>query len=850
MKAVMRWIATVLRSTLALLFLIVLPIGLAIAGDPSNEATIPVGQDVFGALQVFRAFAEEGRAENQYVLGSWYIAGIGVPKDYAKASEWFRKAAVQGNPNAAYSLGTLYARGLGVPQDLAQAEYWYQKAADYGHADAQVALGLRYAAVNDGAIAARWLSRAAEQGVDNAQLELAKILAAGSGVPKDNIASYAWARIVEARTSDKRLRDEAVGVRQSVGSLLSDKQVSGAQKIATEWEPTLERPLVIYRSGAFREQDGILAFLTVQPGEAVVNWRLVRPLATPLSAIIGTVSGIGTVNKWALGTPRVEPYPQPGAKTSILLLLDVTGPENVIQNNKVTLVKMVSRAHAHHQIDIATYAERFQLLVPDKRDMETVLSLAKAAPPHAAAANLSEVLETGIGLLSSTPAERRSLFVLMSGHSQDEDTLNISELIESARRSQINLNFIVGPSFIMSTRGVPLKTFDALANATGGMVVKPAQLDAFLESPFQLLDSGATARFPLTYLSRRDTTDPEVRIEFQYGDASFELKSVAVNEARLEQEALDRVLNSCGTSCAVSFREQIQDRKALIEADTKMYLDAESDHDRLREYVNKCLACIFRDEADSRVRNLERQQSAEKLAAAAFDQAALQRFLDGCTRSCPDDLRSEAESRIEEVKQLEVKRGEDEVRYQAARGDIDKLQAYRSTCGVCAFSEVAQEEIEWIQQHKEYAALLAEEADRWKSARGNPGLMRNYVETCKVCSYEAPAQVAIKELEKELEPPANRFGALAVSNTGAWAARNGGLDRTQIEDEALSGCTKYARDCRVVLWIKNGCMALARGANNRMGWAWASEVEAAKTNALSHCSGRCSLIFSGCSLAE
>jgi hypothetical protein len=82
-----------------------------------------------------------------------------------------------------------------------------------------------------------------------------------------------------------------------------------------------------------------------------------------------------------------------------------------------------------------------------------------------------------------------------------------------------------------------------------------------------------------------------------------------VNEAKLEQIALDHVLQSCDTSCTESFRKQVQDRIALIEAEKKWYQAVQDDPARLREYVNECRACSFREEALAEPKPFEQQQA-------------------------------------------------------------------------------------------------------------------------------------------------------------------------------------------------------------------------------------------------
>ena len=92
------------------------------------------------AVKWFRKAAERGDADAQFMLGTFYENGEGVPQDYQEAVKWYRKAAEQGNADAQFLLGGLYATGQGVPQDDAEAVKWLRKAAEQGHAEAELML--------------------------------------------------------------------------------------------------------------------------------------------------------------------------------------------------------------------------------------------------------------------------------------------------------------------------------------------------------------------------------------------------------------------------------------------------------------------------------------------------------------------------------------------------------------------------------------------------------------------------------------------------------------------------------------------------------------------------------------
>ena len=50
-----------------------------------------------------------------------YENGLGVPEDYAEAELWFRRAADQGLKTAQWLLGTMYETGYGVPSKTRRA---------------------------------------------------------------------------------------------------------------------------------------------------------------------------------------------------------------------------------------------------------------------------------------------------------------------------------------------------------------------------------------------------------------------------------------------------------------------------------------------------------------------------------------------------------------------------------------------------------------------------------------------------------------------------------------------------------------------------------------------------------
>lgn len=89
-------------------------------------------KDYEKALFFLRRAADQGDAEAQDEVGSFYATGSGVPEDDTEAVKWFRKSAEQGYAGAELMLGNAYNEGHGVAIDKAQALLWFTKAAEHG----------------------------------------------------------------------------------------------------------------------------------------------------------------------------------------------------------------------------------------------------------------------------------------------------------------------------------------------------------------------------------------------------------------------------------------------------------------------------------------------------------------------------------------------------------------------------------------------------------------------------------------------------------------------------------------------------------------------------------------------
>jgi len=118
------------------------------------------------------------------------------PGSPARADEFseLKAKAKSGDAVALYNLGSFYdnkeSKGKRKTRDNQQAVYWYTKAAEQGLANAQFDLGRMYVTgkgvTQDVELGVAWQLKAAEQGLANAQFAIGKRYFLGVGLVQDH----------------------------------------------------------------------------------------------------------------------------------------------------------------------------------------------------------------------------------------------------------------------------------------------------------------------------------------------------------------------------------------------------------------------------------------------------------------------------------------------------------------------------------------------------------------------------------------------------------------------------------------------------------------------------------------
>ncbi len=162
-------------------------------------------QQLADVFTEFQQLANKGYGKAYFPLASMYLGGQGISKNIKKAHYYGRLAfdwcfVNQGldDPEIWRDLGTMYGKGCGVERSYRQTVFWYRKAAEQGIENAQLLLGMMYDAgrgvEQDDELAVFWYRKAAEQGNARAQLFLGLMYKGGRGIQQDDEQAVFWYR--------------------------------------------------------------------------------------------------------------------------------------------------------------------------------------------------------------------------------------------------------------------------------------------------------------------------------------------------------------------------------------------------------------------------------------------------------------------------------------------------------------------------------------------------------------------------------------------------------------------------------------------------------------------------------
>lgn len=156
-------------------------------------------KNVEKALKWHIKVAENGYDEYQVKVGKMYMKGEGCAKNASLAIEWIIKAAQQGNTEAQFMLGFAYLNGYGISKNYDNAIEWYDKCIKKGNSELQYKIGFSllnagspYLKMKHSEVIIKYLEYAGEQGHLLAQEKLGLIFANYPLMPSDAKKSFHW----------------------------------------------------------------------------------------------------------------------------------------------------------------------------------------------------------------------------------------------------------------------------------------------------------------------------------------------------------------------------------------------------------------------------------------------------------------------------------------------------------------------------------------------------------------------------------------------------------------------------------------------------------------------------------
>ncbi|MBQ6771138.1 MAG: sel1 repeat family protein [Bacteroidales bacterium] len=163
-------------------------------GKPLDLSQLTGGRKSLGdqaaeRIDSIRFYAEQGKANFQFLYAACLENGWGVDENYAQALAWYKKAADQKQKDSYNAIGNLYRMGKGVKADASEAFKWFKLGAEAEDAQAMLNLGnCHYFGMGTGKSieeAVRWWRQSADGGNAYAKAQMGDCYYYGMGAEKD-----------------------------------------------------------------------------------------------------------------------------------------------------------------------------------------------------------------------------------------------------------------------------------------------------------------------------------------------------------------------------------------------------------------------------------------------------------------------------------------------------------------------------------------------------------------------------------------------------------------------------------------------------------------------------------------
>ena len=242
--------------------------------DPTRFGLRP-SDEAFGAFQrglyltahnLAKPLAENGNAQAQVLLAEILARGLGVPRDDAGAAHWYREAALQGVPEAEFQYALLLLEGHFYEKDEMEAMRLMRKAADAGNRLAQFNVAQLLVQERPGPAGMRealpYFRKSAEAGVPDAQYALSQILSSGiANIIPDDEEALKWLTLAAQQNYDTAQVDLGTWLVEGRGGQRDAKAGFRWLKLAADQGNVAAQNRVakLYRAGVGVEADAVEA---------------------------------------------------------------------------------------------------------------------------------------------------------------------------------------------------------------------------------------------------------------------------------------------------------------------------------------------------------------------------------------------------------------------------------------------------------------------------------------------------------------------------------------------------------------------------------------------------------------
>jgi hypothetical protein len=226
-----------------------------------------------------------------------------------------------------------------------------------------------------------------------------------------------------------------------------------------------------------------------------------------------------------LAISNIEYYPWNDAVTAILLLIDTSDPgrQNVIDQNKNDITRILSAARPHHKIGLARFDKTLKLEVPLGASNEQIKTATERLRAVGQTTELYRSVLTAIETLDKVNADRKSIFLLSDGLVEDTAYYH-HDVVKAANEAGIIITSLGYPRSVALSVG--LQTLRRLSDETGGLFIETDMTfrlsESFLSNPMSSIDNGGRFNIDLSQLPTiQNKQNQVIRLDFETGTGNY-----------------------------------------------------------------------------------------------------------------------------------------------------------------------------------------------------------------------------------------------------------------------------------------------------------------------------------------